>query len=276
MEITNVPVFILAGGLGTRIKEETQLRPKPMVPVGEHPILWHIMKKYSLHGFKRFIICAGFKSQVIKAYFLNYDNLNSDFTVNLKTHRLEVHSTDHNDDWEVTIADTGVNTMTGARVAIAARKYLGDSEHFAVTYGDGVTSANLADEFAYHRDHGKIGTVLGIVPPSRFGEFKLTNDLVVEFSEKPQKSSMWINGGFFFFRRKFLTYLNEEHGLVLERAPLANLAHDGELKIFRHNDFWACMDTQRDRERLEKLYCEGCAPWLSENQTGEGTRFNIL
>ena len=157
----NVPVFILCGGLGTRLREETELRPKPMVPVGNHPILWHIMRTYSHHGFKSFVLCLGYKAEVIKSYFLNYPTMNSDFTVALKTNDVRVHKIDHTQDWHVTLADTGALTMTGARVAKAASRYLGDAEHFAVTYGDGVTDADLGAEFEFHRAQGKIGTVLG-------------------------------------------------------------------------------------------------------------------
>ncbi|MBS3944513.1 MAG: NTP transferase domain-containing protein, partial [Melioribacter sp.] len=168
-----IPVFILCGGLGTRLKEETEFRPKPMVPVGDKPILWHIMNSYSKYGFKKFILCLGFKSEIIKSYFLNYSSLNSDFTVNLQNNEITVHSIDHNLNWEVTLAYTGELNMTGSRIAIAAEKYLGASENFAVTYGDGLTNANLKEEFEFHKQHGKIGTILGTNPPSRFGSIKL-------------------------------------------------------------------------------------------------------
>ncbi|MCS6972630.1 MAG: sugar phosphate nucleotidyltransferase, partial [Leptospiraceae bacterium] len=199
----NVPIFILAGGLGTRLKEETEFRPKPMVPIGGHPIIWHIMRLYAKHGFRRFIVCTGFKSEVIKEYFLNYAALNSDFTVDIKTGKTTVHSVEHDNDWQVTVAYTGELTMTGGRIGRAAKKYLGDAEFFGVTYGDGLTDANLHDEFEFHKRHGKIGTVLGVNPPSRFGELKLDGERVAEFSEKPEFTNEWINGGFFFFKRDF-------------------------------------------------------------------------
>lgn len=161
----DVPVFILCGGLGTRLKEETEFRPKPMVPVGDRPILWHIMRSYARHGFKTFVLCLGFKAEVIKGYFLNYASLNSDFSVNLRTNSLTVHSVDHDQDWDVTLAHTGDSAMTGARVARAAARYLGERSHFAVTYGDGLTDADLSDEFAFHVDHGRVGTILGVNPP---------------------------------------------------------------------------------------------------------------
>lgn len=260
--VSEVPVFILCGGLGTRLKEETEFRPKPMVPIGSQPILWHIMRGYARRGFRRFVLCLGFKAEVVKSYFLNYPSMNSDFTVELKTNNVTVHSIDHDQDWSVTLADTGAMTMTGARVARAAAKYLGACENFAVTYGDGLTDADLQQEFAFHQRHRKIGTVLGVNPPSRFGEIRLDGDEVKEFSEKPHAHDTWINGGFFFFRRDFLKYLSCDEGCVLERDPLVNLARDKQLALYRHGGFWACMDTQRDRDHLNKLWESGSPPWV--------------
>ena len=260
-EPSQVPVFILCGGLGTRLREETEIRPKPMVPVGNHPILWHIMRTYSHYGFKTFILCLGYKAEVIKSYFLNYPTLNSDFTIELKTNDIKVHKIDHEQDWTVTLADTGELAMTGARVARAAAKYLGNAQHLAVTYGDGVTDADLAAELEFHLAQGRIGTVLGVNPPSRFGELKLHHDEVVEFAEKPEFAENWINGGYFFFRRDILRYLNVDEGCVLEREPLMKLARDSELSIRKHRGFWYAMDTQRDREHLNKLWDSGNAPW---------------
>lgn len=259
---SEIPVFILCGGLGTRIKEETEFRPKPMVPIGNHPVLWHIMHIYRSHGFKKFILCTGFKSEVIKSYFLNYASMNSDFTVDLKSNSLTVHSIDHEEDWEVTVAYTGELTMTGGRLARAAEKYLGNSEHVAVTYGDGLTNANLSAEFDFHLSHGKMGTVLGVNPPSRFGEIRLEGDRVAEFAEKPEFVEKWINGGYFFFQREFFSkYLSKSEECVLEKAPLVKLAEDGQLNLYKHRDFWACMDTQRDRDQLNQLWLKGEAPW---------------
>jgi glucose-1-phosphate cytidylyltransferase len=258
----NTPVFILCGGLGTRIKEETEFRPKPMVPIGETPILLHVMKCYAKYGFKKFILCTGFKSEVIKEYFLNYSSLNSDFTIDLGTNRTTIHSIDHNLDWEVTVAFTGALTMTGGRIAKAAKKYLGKATDFAVTYGDGLTDADLSAEFDYHLSHNKIGTVLGVNPPSRFGEIKLENDTVLEFAEKPEFSEKWINGGFFFFKKDFINYISENEDCVLEREPLVQLAKDGQLNLFRHRGFWQCMDTQRDRDYFNELLTKGTAPWI--------------
>lgn len=260
--ISDIPVFILCGGLGTRIKEETQFVPKPMVPIGKHPILWHVMHLYSKWGFKKFILCTGFKSEVIKNYFLKYSSMHSDFTVDLKSNNLTVHSTHHEEDWQVTVAYTGEKTMTGARLRIAAEKYLQDAEHAAVTYGDGLCDVNLEEELHYHRKHNKIGTILGINPPSRFGEVRLEGDSVIEFSEKPEFKEKWVNGGFFFFKREFFfNYLLKQQECILERAPLVKLAADRELNMYRHRGFWACMDTQRDRDQLNELWESGQAPW---------------
>lgn len=262
MDLSSIPVFILSGGLGTRIKEETELRPKPMVPIGHQPILWHIMHLYRRHGFKKFILCTGFKSEVIKDYFLNYTAMRSDFTVDLRSHHVTYHSVHHDEDWEVTLAYTGELTMTGGRLAIASEKYLGEAEHAAVTYGDGLTDAHLNEEFQFHLEHGKLGTVLGVNPPSRFGEICLEGDSVKQFSEKPEFHEKWINGGFFFFRKKFFKkYLQKDSSCVLEKTPLVKLAEDRELNMYKHRGFWACMDTQRDRDSLNELWSSGKAPW---------------
>jgi glucose-1-phosphate cytidylyltransferase len=263
-DLARVPVFVLCGGLGTRIKEETEFRPKPMVPVGSKPILWHILRSYAHFGFRTFVLCLGYKSDVIKSYFLNYSTMNSDLTVDLANDRLEVHSVGHEQDWKVTLADTGELSMTGSRVAQATSRYLGDCEHFAVTYGDGLTDANLEQEFAFHRSSGSIGTVLGVNPPSRFGELVTVDTRVLEFDEKPEFSDSWINGGFFFFRNEFVNYLSSSPDCILEREPLTRLARDGELSVFKHSGFWACMDTQRDREQLEEAWQQGNAPWRPE------------
>jgi glucose-1-phosphate cytidylyltransferase len=261
VQLPDVPVFILCGGLGTRLREETEVRPKPMVPVGNHPILWHIMRTYAHHGFRRFVLCLGYKAEVIKSYFLNYPTMNSDFTIQLKTNDVEVHKIDHDQDWIVTLADTGALTMTGGRVARAAAKYLGDAAHFAVTYGDGLTDADLAAEFQFHLDEGRVGTVLGVNPPSRFGELVLDRDRVIEFAEKPEFTDNWINGGYFFFKREVLRYLSVEENCVLEREPLIKLSRERQLTIRKHRGFWYAMDTQRDRDHLNKLWESGHAPW---------------
>lgn len=260
--IAETPVFILCGGLGTRLKEETGSRPKPMVPIGNYPIVWHLMRLYAGYGFRKFVLCLGYKSEVVKAYFLNYSSMNSDFSVNLKSSEVTVHSVDHGQNWDVTLAFTGELNMTGSRIAQATRKYLGNSDHFAVTYGDGLTDADLAAEFEFHKSHKKIGTVLGAHPPSRFGELKLEGDEVISFSEKPDLHSTWINAGFFFFRREFTDYLDEVESCVLEQQPLMQLANNGELSIFKHDGFWQCMDTLRDLEYLDGLWASGNPPWV--------------
>ena len=259
-----IPVFVLCGGLGTRLCEQTGRRPKPMVPVGDQPIVWHIMRTYGQHGFRKFVLCLGYKAEVIKEYFLNYARMRSDLTVELATNNVTVHSIDHEQDWSVTLADTGQTTMTGARVALAAAKYLGDAEHFAVTYGDGVTDADLGEEFKFHQAHERVGTVLGVNLPSRFGELQLDGEVVRRFEEKPQFSDNWINGGYFFFRRSFLEYLSTDGSTVLEQIPLVRLADDGQLMLFKHHGFWHCMDTQRDVDHLNRLWSLGEAPWMMQ------------
>ncbi len=235
MTPSEVPVFVLCGGLGRRLKEETEFRPKPMVPIGGEPILAHILRIYRRHGFERFVLCLGFKAEVIEEHFGGDDS--------------------------IALVRTGESAMTGARVARAAAERLGEAEHFAVTYGDGLTDVDLADELAFHVAHGGIGTVLGVNPPSRFGELKIEGDRVVEFDEKPHIRDHWVNGGFFFFRRAFLDYLSTTDDCVLEREPLVRLARDGGLTVYRHPGYWASMDTQRDMEQLNELYANGGAPW---------------
>ena len=260
---SEIPVFVLCGGFGTRLREQTELVPKPMVPIGKYPMLWHIMNSYAHYGFKRFVLCLGYKAEVIKAYFLNYASMNSDFTVELKTSNVTVHSIDHEQDWQVTLACTGAHTMTGARVARAAAKYLGHAEHFAVTYGDGLTDVDLRAELDFHLAHGQLGTVLGVNPPSRFGQFKLNGDRVLRFEEKPEFRAEWINGGYFFFRRQFLNYLSTDEACVLERTPLVKLAEDQQLALYKHAGYWACMDTQRDFDVLNDLWKSQRAPWAA-------------
>ncbi len=233
-----------------------------MVPIGNNPILWHVMQIYGQYGFRRFILCLGFKADAVKDYFSNFHLHNNDCTIHLKSNKVDVHESKVQLDWEVTLAYTGERNMTGSRVAQAARKYLGSAKHFAVTYGDGLTDANLEEEFSDHLDQGKIGTVLGINPPSRFGEIKVDGNSVVEFAEKPALDNHWINGGYFFFQRNFINYLSEDPSCVLEREPLVKLARDSQLNIHKHGGYWACMDTQRDREELTRLVENGNPPWL--------------
>jgi glucose-1-phosphate cytidylyltransferase len=261
MKTSEIPVFILCGGLGTRLKEQTEFIPKPMITIGNQPILLHIMKIYGKFGFNKFILCLGFKAEVIKEYFLNFYSLNSDFTINLQTNDINVHSLNYSFGWDVTLAYTGENTMTGARIKLAAEQYLNGAEQFAVTYGDGLTNADLSEELKYHLSHPRIGTVLGVNPPSRFGEIKIKQDNVISFDEKPEFTEKWINGGYFFFHKDFLKYLSQDENCILEREPLINLAKDKQLNIFKHKGMWECMDTQRDRDHLENIWKSGKAFW---------------
>ncbi len=255
-------VMILCGGLGSRLHEETEFRPKPMLEIGDRPILWHIMKLYSMHGFRDFILCLGYKGQVIKEYFLNHRALQSDFTIHMgRSERVEYHGDPEEDDWRVTLADTGQSTQTGGRVARAARYLKGDS--FCLTYGDGLGDINLTELLKFHRGHGRIATVTGVRPPGRFGELEMdASGRAKEFNEKPQVAEGIINGGFFVFQREFVErYLDDRQDLVLEREPLQRLAQDGELMVFPHEGFWQPMDTYREFKLLNEMWHSGKAPW---------------
>lgn len=262
----DVPIFVLCGGLGTRFREETELRPKPMITIGPYPILLHIMHWYAAFGFRRFVLCMGYKHEAIRDYFLHYYSRGHDATVELGTNQVTYHAHQPAVDWQVTLADTGPLTMTGARVARAASRYLGSAEHFGVTYGDGLTDLDLAKEWAFHRRHGTLATVAAVNPPSRFGELLVPDgaDVASGFSEKPDLHHTWINGGYFFFSRQFLRYLSTDEDCVLEQAPLVQLAADRQLAVYRHRGFWGCMDTQRDRDALAQLWDSGRAPWRTE------------
>jgi glucose-1-phosphate cytidylyltransferase len=255
-------VMILCGGMGTRLRELTDLRPKPMVEIGGRPILWHIMKLYACHGMTDFLLCLGYKGSIIKEYFLNYEAMNSDFTVELG-HRsgVHLHGAGHGErGWQVTLADTGESAMTGARIRRAA-KFLGDDQTFAVTYGDGLTDVDLSAALAFHRSHGGLATLTAVRPPSRFGELAATEGRVTAFIEKPQVAQGLINGGFFFFERGFIDYLTDDDTCVLEREPLERCAGDKQLFLFSHPGYWQCMDTIRDWESLQKQWESGRAPW---------------
>jgi len=256
-------VMVLCGGMGTRIREYTEVRPKPMIEIGGVPILVHIMRMYAAAGFTEFILCLGYKSRVIKDYFLNYKAMNSDFTVELgRPDTLQYHPVAASDDsWRVTLADTGEGTMTGARIRRAA-KYLRPGETFAVTYGDGVADVRLEDVLAFHRAHGKLATVTGVRPPSRFGEITHEAGLVKTFNEKPNVTEGLINGGFFFLEPKFLEYVTDDPSCMLEKEPLERLVGERQLVVYEHRGFWQCMDTYRDWEHLEAAYRGGAAPWL--------------
>ncbi len=251
---------ILCGGKGTRLQEATGgLKPKPMVEVGGRPILWHIMKTYAHHGIREFVLCLGHLGNHIKDYFLHYEAMNSDFTVRLgRTESLTYHKTHPENDWTVTLADTGQEVMTGARLA-RVRRYLGD-EPFMFTYGDGVADIDIQALLAFHRSHGKIATVTGVLPMGRFGRLNIEQDAVVAFEEKPVGEQGYINGGFFVLEPGIFDYLSEDPSCIFERDPLEGLARDGQLMVFRHDGFWQCMDTYRDLLLLEQLWASG-APW---------------
>ncbi len=259
---SNTPVFILAGGFGTRISEETTNKPKPMIEIGGTPILLHIINYYKKFGFRKFIVCTGYKFQVINSFFSNLKLSQCDFSVNLSSGKCEYFDqNNYPDDLTVTCCFTGNDAMTGARIKRATKKFLGDSENFAVTYGDGLTNVDLSQEFKSHINSKKLGTVLAVRPPSRFGEFKKEAD-GYNFQEKPHSMDTLINGGYFFFKKDFLKKLNEDKDLILEQQPLVELAKENQLNLHVHNDFWQCMDTLRDKNFLEKLYQNKEAPWL--------------
>jgi glucose-1-phosphate cytidylyltransferase len=252
---------ILCGGMGTRLREHTEFRPKPMVEVGGIPILVHIMRIYAKHGIDEFVLCLGYKGEQIKRYFLDYEAMQSDFTVELgKRNALTFHEREgHTPSWKVTLADTGLEAMTGARLRKAAR-YL-DGETFALTYGDGVSDVDLRAALAYHRSHGGVATMTGVRPPSRFGEVEHDGGRVRVFNEKPNVGTGLINGGFFFFEPRFLETLSAGDDCILEREPLERCAKAGELFVYEHHGFWQCMDTYRDWEHLEAHWASGRAPW---------------
>jgi glucose-1-phosphate cytidylyltransferase len=252
-------VVILCGGLGTRLRQETEFRPKPTIEVGERPMLWHIMKLYAHFGYTEFVLALGYKGEVIRDYFLNYEAMTQDATVRLGSEpRVTMHGSAP-ERWTVTLADTGQLTLTGARVK-RLHKYLGD-DTFMLTYGDGVADVNIPELVQFHKRHGRIATVTGVRPPSRFGELVTNGSRVTEFSEKPVTSgSGYINGGFFIFNRQIFDYLSTDSECVLEREPLERLAADGQLEMFLHDGYWQCMDTPRDIEALQQAWQRG-APW---------------
>jgi glucose-1-phosphate cytidylyltransferase len=251
-------VVILAGGYGTRLAEFTDVIPKPMVPVGGKPILLHIMQTYASRGFNEFILALGYKADVIKQYFLNYASINSDFTVSMSDGSIEFHNSSSLD-WKVTLVDTGLNTMTGGRVK-RLKDHIND-ETFMLTYGDGVSDVDVGEVLKFHKQHGQMVTVTTVRPSARFGELDIKEDTVNSFAEKPQTSKGWINGGYFVIEPEFIDSIDGDE-TILERQPLEGVAHKGQLMAYRHEGFWQCMDTVRDRDYLEKLWATGDAPWL--------------
>jgi glucose-1-phosphate cytidylyltransferase len=249
---------ILAGGLGTRISEESHLRPKPMIEIGGRPILWHIMKLFSHHGFNDFVVCLGYRGYMIKEYFANYVMHNADLTVDLASGVLEYHATNH-EPWRVTLVDTGAETMTGGRLKRVAR-YLDPGQPFFFTYGDGLADVDLPALAAFHRGHGKQATVTAVSPPGRYGALEIEKGQVRRFIEKPPGDNGLINGGFFVLQPQAVDRI-EGDDMPFENAPLEGLARDDQLMAFRHDGFWAAMDTLRDKNHLEALWASGQAPW---------------
>ena len=254
-------VVILCGGQGTRLREETEIRPKPMVEIGGRPILWHIMKLYATYGLTEFVLCLGYKGYIIKDFFINYEARMKDLTVHLGSRPgLEFHNGHDEEGWEITLAETGETAMTGARLW-RVRRYLNDGP-FCLTYGDGLGNVDVDQLLRFHRSHGKLGTVTGVRPPGRFGELQVIGERVASFAEKPQVTEGLINGGFFVFEPEFITrYLDDRDDLILEAEPLQRLAADGELMIWQHPGFWQPMDTYREWKLLDEMWATRTAPW---------------
>lgn len=250
--------IILAGGLGTRLSEETVNKPKPMVEIGGKPILWHIMKIYSTYGINEFIICCGYKGYVIKEYFANYFLHQSDVTINLESNSIEVHHK-RVEPWKITLVDTGENTMTGGRLKRLS-EYLKNEKLFCFTYGDGVSDLNIKELIAFHKNHGKAATMTATYPPGRFGALEIQNEMITSFKEKPRGDGALINGGFFVLSPKVLNEISDD-STIWEQEPLINLAKQGELMAFKHEGFWQPMDTLRDKNYLEELWKSKNAPW---------------
>ncbi len=253
-------VVILCGGFGTRLREETEFKPKPMVKIGERPILWHIMKHYAHHGITEFVLVLGHKGEAIKEYFYNYEILNSDVTLELgQRDSFEIHNRHDEAGWRITLADTGERTLKGGRLKRVERYITGET--FMMTYGDGVSDVDLSTLLDWHQSHGRLATVTGVSSISRFGELKLSGDRVTSFSEKPEQTSDYINAGFFVFNRGVFDYLTPDENCDFEFGAMEQIARDDELMIYRHGGFWACMDTQRDVDYLNDLWGRGEAPW---------------
>jgi glucose-1-phosphate cytidylyltransferase len=251
--------IILCGGLGTRLSEETQVKPKPMVEIGGRPILWHVMKIYERYGFSDFTLALGYKGEFIKDYFLNYHARLSDLTVQLKSGQVD-YSNPTAEDWQVSLIDTGADTMTGGRL-LRLKPHLQSSGTFMLTYGDGISDVDLTALLAFHRAHGKLATVTAVRPSARFGGMHINAGEVLAFKEKPQSGEGWINGGFFIFEPGVFDYLSDD-ATVLEQSPLENLVRDGQLMAYEHSGYWQCMDTIRDRDTLQSSWDSGSAPWV--------------
>ncbi|MFQ2204722.1 glucose-1-phosphate cytidylyltransferase [Aeromonas hydrophila] len=253
-------VLILAGGFGTRLSEETDVRPKPMVEIGGKPILWHIMKMYSQHGYNDFIILLGYKGYYIKEYFYNYFLHQSDVTIDLKNNEMKIHK-NTSEEWTVTLLDTGLHTMTGGRVK-RAQEIIGD-QPFMLTYGDGVSDVNITELVEFHRCHGKMITMTSVQPDGRFGAIEIDGDRITQFLEKPKGDGSWINGGFFVCQPEVFDYITEGDGTVFEQEPLQKMAENGELYSYKHHGFWKCMDTLKDKTDLDEMLKSNKAKWKS-------------
>ena len=250
-------VAILAGGLGTRLSEETTIKPKPMVEIGGKPMLWHIMNIYAAYGYKEFVIALGYKGEIIKDYFFNYHFRARNLTVKLHSGEATIHN-GASEDWTVHLLDTGPETQTGGRVKRVA-EFIGH-EPFMLTYGDGVSNINISELVKFHTEHGKLATMTSVHPSARFGQIVLKDERVIEFAEKPQTGEGWINGGFFVLQPEIINYIDDDQ-TIWERKPMERLAADGQLIAYRHNEFWQCMDTLRDVQLLNNLWNDGSAPW---------------
>ncbi|MGE0634477.1 MAG: glucose-1-phosphate cytidylyltransferase [Pseudobdellovibrionaceae bacterium] len=250
---------ILCGGMGTRLSEETDVRPKPMVAIGSRPILWHIMNSYNGYGHKDFVLALGYKGEVIKDYFLRYHTLNSDFSVSLANGNLEIEKATDRKDWQVSLIDTGDKTQTGGRLK-RLEKRLRSEGTFMLTYGDGVSNIDIKELLEFHKSHGKLVTISAVRPTARFGGLEMDGAQVVKFKEKPQSGEGWINGGFFVMESKFFDYLDDDQ-TVLETLPLERAVSQGQLMAYKHDGFWQCMDTLREKHLLEQLWQENRAPW---------------
>ena len=251
-------IAILAGGLGTRLAEETEVRPKPMIEIGGYPIIWHIMKIYATQGFNDFFLALGYKGEIIKRYFLDYHRLSGDMTINLSDGKAEISAIQQLEDWTINLIDTGQQSMTGGRIK-RLEPFL-KNETFMVSYGDGVADVNIRELLEFHRSHGKMATVTAVRPPARFGELLINEDLTTQFSEKPQTHEGWINGGFLVFEPAVLDYLPDDNS-ILENDALERLANEGQLVAYRHYGFWQCMDTLRDKRQLEEAWRSKNPPW---------------
>lgn len=260
-------VVILCGGKGTRIRDVSDLVPKPMLPIGGRPILWHIMKHYSHYGFNDFHLCLGYKGEVIKRYFLDYNYLDADFTIHLKDRHIELHHVPDDEDWRVSLRNTGLDSMTGHRIKRLQQVVTGDV--FMVTYGDAVSTVDLQALLAFHRSHGKTATVTGVHPHGRFGELAIQGDRVASFMEKPENRQDYVNGGYFVFNREIFDYIGEEEGIMLEQEPMAALVAAGQLMVYRHEGFWQAMDTLREYEQLNAMTKHGMAPWMLWDNAGQ-------